>query len=169
MKAPVRLLAQTLLARRETLATAESCTGGLLGGALTSLPGSSAWYLGGYVAYANHLKEELLGVPSGLLSRYGAVSAQTAEHMAARTLRQTQADWAVSITGIAGPGGGTPQKPVGLVYTGIAGPGGARTFRHDFHGSRKHIREQAVAAAIRRLLDELAAAGKQERGTDANA
>jgi nicotinamide-nucleotide amidase len=119
MKSLPRQLADVLLARRLTLATAESCTGGLIGGALTSVPGSSAWYLGGVVAYDNRIKTALLGVSPETLARYGAVSPQTARAMAQGILERAGADIAVSVTGIAGPGGGTPSKPVGLVYIGI--------------------------------------------------
>ena len=107
-------IAAALLARKQTLATAESCTGGLVGAALTSLPGSSTWYLGGIVAYANALKIRLLGVAPELLETCGAVSLETARAMAEGARAATGADFAVSITGIAGPDGGTQEKPVGL-------------------------------------------------------
>ena len=146
-------LATALLARRQTLATAESCTGGLVGAALTGLPGSSAWYLGGVVAYANELKIRLLGVPAEILAAHGAVSLETARAMAAGARAATGADFAVAITGIAGPSGGTPEKPVGLVFIGVAAPHGTATFKHHFSGSRAEIRQAATEAALRHLLE----------------
>ena len=146
-------LATALLARRQTLATAESCTGGLVGAALTGLPGSSAWYLGGVVAYANELKIRLLGVPAEILAAHGAVSLETARAMADGARARLGADYAVAITGIAGPDGGTPEKPVGLVYVGVAAPHGTATFKHHFSGSRAEIRQAATEAALRHLLE----------------
>ena len=146
-------LATALLARRQTLATAESCTGGLVGAALTGLPGSSAWYLGGVVAYANELKIRLLGVPAEILAAHGAVSLETARAMAAGARAATGADFAVAITGIAGPAGGTPEKPVGLVFIGVAATHGTATFKHHFSGSRAEIRQAATEAALRHLLE----------------
>ena len=148
-------LAAALLARKQTLATAESCTGGLVGAALTNLPGSSAWYRGGVVAYANELKIRLLGVPAETLAAHGAVSLETARAMAAGARAAAAADFAVSITGIAGPAGGTPEKPVGLVYVGVAAPHGTATFKHHFSGSRAEIRQAATEAALRHLLEAM--------------
>lgn len=148
-------LAAALLARKQTLATAESCTGGLVGAALTGLPGSSAWYLGGVVAYANELKIRLLGVPAETLAAHGAVSLETARAMAAGARAATGADFAVAITGIAGPAGGTPEKPVGLVFIGVAAPHGTATFKHHFSGSRAEIRQAATEAALRHLLEAM--------------
>ena len=148
-------IADVLLGRRQTLATAESCTGGMVGAALTRLPGSSAWYAGGVVAYSNALKTSLLGVPPELLNAHGAVSAETARAMAEGARRRCGTDWAVSLTGIAGPGGGSPDKPVGLVFMAVAGPAETPTFEHRFHGSREQIRQDATAAILRHLLDLL--------------
>ena len=145
-------IAAALLARKQTLATAESCTGGLVGALLTGLPGSSAWYLGGVVAYANDLKIRLLGVPPELLAAHGAVSLESARAMAAGARAATGADFAVAITGIAGPSGGTPEKPVGLVYVGVAAPHGTAAFKHHFSGSRADVRTAAADAALRHLL-----------------
>ena len=150
-------LAAALLARKQTLATAESCTGGLVGAALTGLPGSSAWYLGGVVAYANELKIRLLGVPAEILAAHGAVSLETARAMAQGARAAAAADFAVSITGIAGPAGGTPEKPVGLVFIGVAAPHGTATFKHHFSGSRAEIRQAATEAALRHLLEAVEA------------
>ena len=153
MESLPRQIAAALLARRLKLATAESCTGGLVGATLTDLPGSSAWYRGGVIAYANELKSGLLGVPPDLLAAHGAVSAQTAEAMAAGARARTGADFAVAITGIAGPSGGSPEKPVGLVFIAVAGPAAAVAYEHRFAGSRADIRAAAAETALRHLLD----------------
>jgi nicotinamide-nucleotide amidase len=149
-----RLLA-ALRGRGWTLATAESCTGGLLGDALTDIAGSSDVYLGGVVAYANSAKIALLGVPADVLASVGAVSAETAVAMAAGASRQFGAQVALATTGIAGPGGGSPEKPVGLVYLGLATPDGVWTERHLWPGDRRankvHSAERALAWAIERL------------------
>ncbi|MGD9612790.1 MAG: CinA family protein [Kiritimatiellia bacterium] len=148
-------IAAALGARRQTLATAESCTGGLVGAALTGLPGSSAWYRGGVIAYANELKLRLLGVPPDVLAAHGAVSLETARAMAEGARAATGADFAVAITGIAGPAGGTPEKPVGLVYIGVAAPHGTATFKHRFSGSRADVRHAAAETALRHLWEQI--------------
>ena len=157
MKSLPRRLATALLARRLTLATAESCTGGLIGGALTSVPGSSAWYLGGVVAYDNRVKTALLGVPPETLARHGAVSPQTARAMAQGVLERTGADIAVSVTGIAGPAGGAPGKPVGLVYVGLARRGRAPVAaKYVFPAAtRRAVRASTVRQALQLLLSRL--------------
>ena len=157
MDSLLQSIAAALVANKQTLATAESCTGGLVGAAATSLPGSSAWYLGGVVAYSNALKTRLLGVDPDLLAAHGAVSLETARAMAEGARAATGADFAVAITGIAGPSGGTPEKPVGLVYVGVAAPHGTATFKHQFSGSRAEIRQAATEAALRHLLEAVAA------------
>ena len=149
-------IAAALLARKQTLATAESCTGGLVGAALTSRPGSSAWYLGGIVAYANDLKLRLLGVPAETLAARGAVSPETARAMAEGVRAKTGADFTLAITGIAGPDGGSPAKPVGLVYLAVAGPAETAVFEHRFPGDRAAVRQAATEAALRHLLDAVA-------------
>jgi PncC family amidohydrolase len=151
-------IASALIERNQTLATAESCTGGLVGGALTRLPGSSAWYRGGIVAYSNSLKACLLDVPPGILASHGAVSPETARAMAEGARRTCKADWAVSLTGIAGPDGGTPEKPVGLVFMAVAGPGQTQLFEHRFSGNRHHVRAAAVTAILEHLLDTIGSA-----------
>ena len=143
--------------RGETLAAAESCPGGLLSARLTDVAGASEAYVGGVVAYSNRLKEELLGVPSDALLAHGAVSAEVARAMAAGARQRLQADWGVGVTGIAGPGGGTADKPVGLVHWAVAGPGVAEDHRRVFMGDRGIVREWSANAALdtlRRLLNE---------------
>ncbi len=147
-------LGDRLRARGWMLATAESCTGGWVGQLLTSLPGSSTWYERGFITYANAAKQEMLGVPAEMLETCGAVSEETASAMAAGALKHSHAQAALAISGIAGPGGGTPQKPVGLVCYGWALADGtvmSSTCRLD--GDREEIRSRAVAAALRGLID----------------
>ncbi|MCE2964736.1 MAG: nicotinamide-nucleotide amidohydrolase family protein [Alphaproteobacteria bacterium] len=147
--------AQRLLAafdaRGLTLATAESCTGGLLGGLLTSVPGSSSVYLGGAVCYANSEKIRL-GVAPYLIEQHGAVSADVAEALALSVAKATGAAFGIGITGIAGPGGGSAEKPVGLVYSAVSGKPAQR---YIFSGTRDDVRMAAVAAAIKQLLDSI--------------
>jgi nicotinamide-nucleotide amidase len=150
--------AEALLAHGWTLAVAESCTGGLLGARLTARAGASAWFRGGVVAYDNAVKQDVLGVPEEVLLRHGAVSSECAVAMAEGARRLVGADWALSVTGVAGPGGGTPEKPVGLVYLGVAGPWGAEALEDRFRGDRERIRERAVAIALHLLRRTLAAA-----------
>jgi len=139
--------------RGVTLATAESCTGGLVAARITAVPGASAVFWGGVVSYANEVKRGLLGVPQAVLERVGAVSAECAEAMAAGARERLNADVAVSVTGIAGPDGGTPQKPVGLVYFGLASAGGVRSERRLFEGDREAVRQQAAERALALLLE----------------
>lgn len=137
------------------LGVAESCTGGLLAGRLTSVPGASAVFAGGVVAYSNEVKQRLLGVQPQTLERYGAVSAQTAMEMAAGAREALGVDYAASVTGIAGPGGGTEEKPVGLVFVAVAGPTGGKVTRWVFTGDRESVRAQSVDAALGLLLELL--------------
>jgi nicotinamide-nucleotide amidase len=145
-----------LQARGLTLSTAESCTGGLIAAALTAIPGSSATVLAGYVTYSNEAKARMLGVPPDVLAAVGAVSKEVARHMAEGALRDSGADLAVSCTGIAGPGGATAGKPVGLVFIGRARRGmGTEVERHVFPGDRGAVRAATVDAAfalIRRAI-----------------
>jgi nicotinamide-nucleotide amidase len=143
-------------ARGLTLATAESCTGGMVAARLTEVPGASDVFVGSVIAYSNGVKQSELGVPSELLERYGAVSAETAAAMAQGARERLAADVAVSVTGIAGPDGSTPEKPVGLVYVHAAGPDGEATRHLDLPGDRGMIRGRATTAAlhlVRRLLE----------------
>jgi nicotinamide-nucleotide amidase len=135
-------------ARGLTVATAESCTGGLVAGRLTSVPGSSDVVLGGIVAYANEVKERELGVPSAMLAAHGAVSAEVAEAMARGARERLGADVAVAVTGVAGPGGGTPEKPVGLVFVHAEGPDGGMGRELSFPGDRASIRARSVVIAL---------------------
>jgi nicotinamide-nucleotide amidase len=140
-----------------TLATAESCTGGMVAQRLTSVPGSSHVFMGGVVAYADEVKLSELGVPAEVLGRHGAVSAETAAAMAAGARERLGADVAVAVTGIAGPGGGSDEKPVGLVFVHAAGPDGERSADFVFPGDRDSIRRRATVTAlhlVRRLLQQ---------------
>jgi len=145
---------QACRARALKLATAESCTGGMVAAALTEIAGSSDAVERGFVTYSNEAKTELLGVPAALVATRGAVSAEVAAAMAEGALRHAPVELAVSITGIAGPGGSTPTKPVGLVYLGIIRKGGAvRTERHVFPGDRTAVREASTQRALELLLE----------------
>jgi nicotinamide-nucleotide amidase len=137
------------------VATAESCTGGLVAAALTAIAGSSDVVDRGFVTYSNEAKMELLGVPEATLAAVGAVSAETALAMAAGAVTRAGVDLAVSITGVAGPGGGSAEKPVGLVYLGVATKDGCRSERHIFPGDRDGIRGAAMIRALE-LLKEAA-------------
>jgi nicotinamide-nucleotide amidase len=137
------------------LATAESCTGGMVAARLTSIAGSSESFVGGVVAYSNELKERELGVPAELLARYGAVSAEVAAAMAAGARERLGADVAVSVTGVAGPGGGTREKPVGLVHLHAEGPSGARPREFSIPGDRDTVRRRATVMALHLLLELL--------------
>ena len=137
----------------QKLATAESCTGGWVAQCLTSIAGSSDWFDRGFITYSNDAKQEMLGVSVEILAMHGAVSEATAAAMASGALRHSRADWALAITGIAGPSGGSPDKPVGTVCFGWAGPDGrllAETRR--FQGGREEVRAQSVEHALKGVL-----------------
>ncbi len=139
-----------------TLAVAESCTGGMLGTRLTGVSGSSDYFKGGVLSYADDLKSRMLGVRRGTLSRHGAVSARCAEEMAAGVRTSCRSDVGISITGIAGPGGGARDKPVGLVFIAISGPGRSRgRWRLKFPGDREAVRQRASSAALHLLWRHL--------------
>lgn len=150
---PAERLGALLRARGLTVATAESCTGGLVGAAITAAAGSSDYYLGGVVAYANAAKVRLLGVDPQDVTTFGAVSAEVARAMAEGARFRLGADVAVSVTGIAGPGGGSPGKPVGLVYIGVATAARVTATRLELAGERAAIRAAAVSAALEALAD----------------
>ena len=143
------------LAQGITIGTAESCTGGLVGKTLTDLSGSSAYYQGGIISYANAVKEQVLGVSSETLSKYGAVSEETATEMVQGVFRVLHTDYAIATTGIAGPGGGSREKPVGLVYIGIGTPQGITVHKELFIGNRESIRQSVVEKAIQYMYLEL--------------
>jgi len=155
---PVELLVLALCRTRGlSLATAESCTGGMVAERLTSVPGSSDVFVGSVVAYADAVKERELGVPAHVLRQHGAVSAETAASMAAGVRTRLEADVGVAVTGIAGPGGGSIEKPVGLVYVHAAGPSGELAVDFSFGGDRETIRRRATVTAlhlVRRLVTE---------------
>ena len=151
----VEELAAALLARGWLLATAESCTGGLIAGACTDLAGSSHWFERGFVTYSNAAKTELLGVPAELIARHGAVSEPVARAMARGAVAHARAQVAVAVTGVAGPGGGSADKPVGTVWFGWQLPGRTETECRRFDGDRAAVRAQTVLHALRGLLLKL--------------
>lgn len=144
-----------LRATEQTIAVAESCTGGGLGERITAVPGSSDVFLGGVIAYANAAKASQLRVPTEVLGRHGAVSAEVAHAMAEGVRRALGADWGLSITGVAGPDGGTADKPVGRVYIGCAGPEGTEVAEYTFRGDRERIRARATVHALHMLRSAL--------------
>lgn len=146
---------QLLRSRGETLSTAESCTGGMLGERITEVAGVSDVYVGGVVTYSNELKMKLLGVKPETLATFGAVSEQTAREMAEGCRYRMGSDWALSVTGVAGPGGGAEDKPAGLVYIGCAGPQGTLVKEFRFLGSREQVRQRSTAAALCLLWNQL--------------
>ncbi len=141
--------------RRWRLALAESCTGGLLGHRITNVPGSSDYFLGSIVAYAYEAKVNLLGVRWETLERYGAVSRETVLEMARGARERLGAEVALSISGIAGPGGGTPEKPVGTTWIGLVAPDAEQAHRFQFRGDRETNKQQATEEALRLLLHYL--------------
>lgn len=141
-------LVELLKASGKTCATAESCTGGMIGSLITAVPGSSDVYLGGVVSYANSVKENVLGVSNNTLESFGAVSGECAREMALGIKKITGADIAVSVTGIAGPGGATDDKPVGLVWFGLATNDTVRVEKAIFAGSRNEVRKSAAMHAL---------------------
>ncbi|MEZ5591705.1 MAG: nicotinamide-nucleotide amidase [Gammaproteobacteria bacterium] len=157
-------LATALLERQAMVATAESCTGGWIAKILTDLAGSSAWFERGFVSYSNEAKQDLLGVSATTLRQHGAVSAETVAEMALGALQRSRAQYAVAVSGVAGPSGGSPEKPVGTVWLAWARPtqpgtpdGVSVRQQHClFSGDRDQVRRATVAAALQGLLDDLA-------------
>ena len=156
----VAALGAALRARGAMLATAESCTGGLIAAACTGVAGSSDWFERGFVSYSNAAKTQMLGVAPALIAAHGAVSAEVACAMAEGALARSSATLAASVTGIAGPGGATPGKPVGTVWIALAESGApARAELLQLHGDRASIREQTVRHVLTRLAEALAQRG----------
>ena len=157
-------LGELLLASGKTLAVAESCTGGLLAGAITDVPGSSRYFLGGLVAYHNDVKASALGVPPALVAAHGAVSGAVALAMAVGVLDRIGADVAIATTGVAGPGGGTRGKPVGTVWVAVADRRGVRrAHRHRFGGDRGEVRRATVRAALEAAVSLLSEGREGQR------
>jgi PncC family amidohydrolase len=150
-------LGEGCAARGLHVATVESCTGGLVGHAITEVPGSSAWFVGGFVTYSDELKRRFVGVPDDILAGHGAVSAQVAMAMATGGRERTGADLAVSVTGIAGPDGGSAAKPVGLTYVAVADTDGVSVRRFVWSGDRADNKRRSAAAALALLLERIEA------------
>ncbi len=151
-----QVIGEKLLASGQTLGVAESCTGGLLGGRLTCVPGSSTWFKGGIISYADEVKVALLGVRESDLQEHGSVSCPVAEQMARGVCEKLGTDFGIGITGVAGPDGGSPDKPVGLVYIALAMPSGIEVQEDTFRGDREMIRESSVQRAMSQLWRALA-------------
>ena len=147
-------LVKTLIEKKLTCATAESCTGGGVGYAITAVAGSSAVFMGGIISYDNSVKQGVLGVPEEVLATKGAVSSECAAAMAEGVRDRLETDLAVSITGIAGPGGGSTEKPVGLVWFGLSSKSGTTTEKKIFPGDREAVRTAAIEHALTLLLEE---------------
>lgn len=155
-------LTKLLMKKKYTMTTAESCTGGMIAARMVNAPGVSAVLKSGFITYANEAKEEMLGVSHDTLEKFGAVSRETAEEMAEGAVKAAHTDAAVAVTGIAGPDGGTKEKPVGLVYIGVNVRGNVEVREYHFSGSRQKIRESVTAAALTFLREKLLAS--EERG-----
>lgn len=153
LAALVTTTAAAFIARRQTVATAESCTGGWIAKLCTDPTGASEWFQAGLVTYSNAAKTSLLGVPPALLDTHGAVSEPVVRAMAQGARQRTGADYAVAVSGIAGPSGGSEEKPVGTVWIAWAGPGGERARLHHFSGDRDAVRRATCAAALHGLLE----------------
>jgi nicotinamide-nucleotide amidase len=148
----VKQLCAELLCRRQKVCSAESCTGGLIAKTFTDLAGSSDWFERGFVTYSNAAKTEMLGVPASVIEDYGAVSEAVVSAMASGALRHSAADYAVAVTGVAGPGGGSAEKPVGTVWVAVASAGQLLTRLFSFDGDRAAVRGATLYAAIEMLL-----------------
>ncbi|MDR3427424.1 MULTISPECIES: CinA family protein [Silvimonas] len=146
-------LGRLLLARGQSVTAAESCTGGLISGAITDVPGSSSWFERGFVTYANSAKIDMLGVPPMFLEQVGAVSEPVVAAMAQGAVEAAQAQWAVAVSGVAGPSGGSPEKPVGTVWFAWATPFGIETERKLFSGDRQDVRGKTVVYALKTLIE----------------
>ncbi len=156
---PAQALGRALERAGRTLVTAESCTGGLIGGSITDVPGSGTYYLGSVVSYADQVKESLLGVKADTLRDHGAVSEETAREMADGVRKAIPADYSVAVTGLAGPDGGTPEKPVGTVWIAVASDQGVEAKLYRFNGERDVIRRYTVNAALAMVLRQIRKSG----------
>lgn len=148
-------LSDALLQRRQKVCTAESCTGGLIAKTFTDLAGSSDWFDRGFVTYSNAAKHEMLGVPASLIEDYGAVSEPVANAMASGALRRSEADYAIAVTGVAGPGGGSEEKPVGTVWIAVASADHLEAQCHRFDGDRAAVREATLVAGLEMLIERV--------------
>jgi len=146
-------LGEALTQRRLTISTIESCTAGGLAYRITEVPGASVYFLGGLVAYDNRVKLEWVGVPRRVFEQHGAVSREAASAMSEGGRTRFNTDLCLAITGIAGPGGGTPEKPIGTVFVSASSQAGTRTQRFSFSGDRQHVRQRAIDAALEMALD----------------
>jgi PncC family amidohydrolase len=153
---PIEIQIGEILRRRDwRLATAESCTGGLIGHKITNIPGCSDYYLGGVIAYANEVKINQLGVSAETLEKHGAVSQETVIEMARGVCERYHAEVGLSVSGIAGPGGGTQEKPIGLIWIGLSTPVIEASWQYTWRGNRQEIKEQAADQALRLLVEAL--------------
>ena len=153
IKQLVEQLAGQLLEKKRRVCTAESCTGGLIAKSFTDLAGSSAWFERGFVTYSNEAKTEMLGVDESVINLYGAVSEAVASAMARGALQHSAADYAIAVTGVAGPDGGSVEKPVGTVWLGLASKNQAVAEKFQLKGDRHSVREQTLLIAVRRLIE----------------
>ena len=151
----VQRLANALLHQGQRVCTAESCTGGMIAKTFTDLAGSSDWFDRGFVTYSNAAKSEMLGVPAALIDDYGAVSEPVANAMATGALRHSEADFAIAVTGVAGPGGGSAEKPVGTVWIAVASADQLEAQCHQFEGDRAAVREATLVAGLAMLIERV--------------
>jgi nicotinamide-nucleotide amidase len=149
----VQVVAERLLKHRQKVCTAESCTGGLIAKTFTDLAGSSDWFERGFVTYSNAAKNQMLAVPASLIEDYGAVSEAVATAMASGALRHSEADYSIAVTGVAGPGGGSDDKPVGTVWIAVASAEQMVAKRYQFDGDRQAVRAATLHSALELLLD----------------
>lgn len=148
-------LGQSLLKKKQTIATAESCTGGGIGYAITEVAGSSAWFNGGLITYTNDLKRDQLEVSTETLEQDGAVSAQCVKQMAQGARTQCDTSWAIAVSGVAGPGGGTVDKPVGLVWMALVGPSCEIVWSQTFPGNRQSVRAQTINEVLKKAINNI--------------
>lgn len=158
----VEQIATKLLRRRQRVCCAESCTGGMIAKTFTDLAGSSEWFDRGFVTYSNAAKSEMLGVPPSVIEEYGAVSEAVASAMASGALQHSEADYSVAVTGVAGPGGGSEEKPVGTVWIAVASRLQLQTQCHQFDGDRNAVREATLRSSLDSLFGLLKTAEQQE-------